>query len=55
MKETHHFAKLLRGDQQAGTHPSLDLIAALPAFHIAANCFDQSREQVTLLLSEFVS
>jgi hypothetical protein len=30
MAEADHFAKLLLGDEQAGTHPLLDLIAARP-------------------------
>jgi hypothetical protein len=49
LTEADHFAKLLLGDKQAGTHPSLDLIAALPALHIAANCFDD-RESGSMTL-----
>jgi hypothetical protein len=33
-------------DEQAGTHPSLHLIAALPALHIAANYFDYARKRL---------
>ena len=35
-----HSSELPLGDQQARANPALDLIAGLPAFHVAANRLD---------------
>ena len=41
-----HSSELPFGDQQAGANPALDLIAWLPAFHVAADRLDDGKRRL---------